>query len=69
MSEKPSRAQLALEAKMEQARAGLLRAGLAGAEARVRAPGIYNDWLSAVTGRHTAEPLEAYAERIGRGEF
>ena len=61
------RAQLVLEDKMEQARAGLLRARLTGAEARARAPGIYNDWLTLAG--HTAEPLEAYAERIGRGEF
>lgn len=69
MSEKPQYAQPGLEAKLEQARTALYRAGLTDAEARTRAYGVYQDWLSAVTGRHTAETLEAYAERIGKGEF
>jgi hypothetical protein len=62
--------QLVLQRRLRQVRTGLQRAGADPALLTMaRVMGIYNDWMSDVAGRHTAESLEAYAERLGRGEF
>jgi hypothetical protein len=63
MSEQPQHAQPGLEAKLAEVRTALYRARLTDAEARTRAYGVYQDWMSDIAGRHTAETLTEYATR------
>lgn len=52
-----------LEAKLATVREALVAAGIAEPLARRKAWGVYEEWLEAVTGRHTAETLAEYATR------
>ena len=59
----PQPAQPFLESKLIAVREALVAAGVPVEEARTRAYGIYQDWMSAIEGRHTAETLTEYATR------